>query len=143
MPLILKNIIFRPILCIVPRFSLSLQKIGCTRHKFTNSQIHKFINSQISKFTNSPFRLFTFLRKHHDFTFSLFHLFTFSRFRFLRKHHDFTFSPFHLFTFSQKSLVVKLTSQPKHICGGCSHHQSPVTMLSPFISPPMAITSRR
>ena len=98
MPLILKNIIFRPILCIVPRFSLSLQKIGCTRHKFTNSQIHKFINSQISKFTNSPFRLFTFLRKHHDFTFSLFHLFTFSRFRFLRKHHDFTFSPFHLFT---------------------------------------------
>ena len=140
MPLILKNIIFLPILCIVPRFSLSLQKIGCTRHKFTNSQIHKFTNSQIHKFAFSPFHLFTIsvltkTPRFHLFTFSPFHLFTIP---------VLTKTPrFHLFTFSQKFLVVKLTSQPKHICGGCSHHQSPATMLSPFISPPMAITSRR
>ena len=59
--------------------------------------------------TISPFRLFTFLRKHHDFTFShfhiftftktpRFHIFTFSHFHVLRKHHDFTFSHFHIFT---------------------------------------------
>ena len=51
----------------------------------------------------SPFRIFTFLRKHHDFTISLFHLFTFSLFHFLTKtprFHLFTFSPFHLFTIS-------------------------------------------
>ena len=70
-----------------------------------------------------------------DFAFSLFSFFdentTISRFHFftISPFHDFgidentTISPFHLFTFSR--------------------YQSPDTMLSPFISPPMAITSRR
>ena len=94
MPLILKNIIFLPILCIVPRFSLSLQKIDCTRHKFTNSQIHKF--------AFSPFHDFVF---DENTTISPFHFFTFSLFTIsiltkTPRFHDFTFSRFHDFTSS-------------------------------------------
>ena len=95
MPLILKNIIFLPILCIVPRFSLSLQKIDCTRHKFTNSQIHKFTNSQIHKFAFSPFHDFVF---DENTTISPFHLFTFSPFHDSGIDENTTISPFHLFT---------------------------------------------
>ena len=43
-------------------------------------------------FAFSPFRLFTILRKHHDFTFSHFHIFTFDE--------NTTISHFHIFTLS-------------------------------------------
>ena len=93
------------------------------------------------------FRLFIFFPFDENTTISRFHLFTFSRFRFLRKHHDFTFSPFRLFAFSPfhkftNSQIHKFTNSRIHKFTN-SHHQSPETMLSPFISPPMAITSRR
>ena len=127
---------------ILHSFALSLQKIGCTRHKcssklgifcthlhylckrqtalginsqihkFTNSQIHKFTNSQIHKFTNSPFHLFTISYLTKT---PRFHLFTFSPFR------PFTISyltktpRFHLFTFSPFHLftISVLTKTPR------------------------------
>ena len=67
--------------------------------------------------------LFTKTPRFHDFTFSRFHDFVFDENTTISHFHIFTFSRFHLFTFSP--------------------HQSPETMLSPLISPPMVITSRR
>ena len=69
------------------------------------------------------FRLFTFSPFDENTTISPFHFFTISPFHDFGIDENTTISRFHLFTFSR--------------------YQSPDTMLSPFISPPMAITSRR
>ena len=64
-------------------------------------------------------------------TISPFHLFTFSPFHDFGIDENTTISHFHIFTFSRFHLFT------------FSPHQSPETMLSPLISPPMVITSRR
>ena len=70
---------------------------GCTKKYL--AQLHCSPPSRVD-FAFSLFLLLTKTPRFHLFTFSPFHLFTFSRLTKTPRFHIFTFSPFHLFTLS-------------------------------------------